>query len=61
MDWGRLCRHLLVLFILVILVWAEGPAVTSLNYHVKSYQTLDEQNELAVITGKLIHLDQHRV
>ncbi len=48
-----LCRPLLYLFILVLpAVLAEGPAVTSLSYNVKSYQTLEEQNELAVITGK---------
>lgn len=49
----RLSLIFCLCFVLAV-VLADGPAVTSLNYHVKSYQTLEERNEMAVVTGKQI-------
>lgn len=49
---ARLRLSLVCLCFVLAVVVADGPAVTALNYHVKSYQTLEERNEMAVVTGK---------
>jgi hypothetical protein len=51
-TFARLRLSFVCLCFVLAVVFADGPAVTSLNYHAKSYQTLEEQNEMAVVTGK---------